>query len=73
MFNWVQGENGKVSIRNVRKDTNDSLKKLKGDGVSEDAIKGGEEEVQKLTDAHVAKIAKYSNLALLMYKNEKVA
>ncbi|WP_109831682.1 ribosome recycling factor [Reichenbachiella versicolor] len=51
-----EGENGKVSVRNVRKDTNDSLKKLKGDGVSEDAIKGAEEDVQKLTDAHVAKI-----------------
>lgn len=51
-----EGENGKVSIRNVRKDTNDSLKKLKSDGVSEDAIKGAEEEVQKLTDQHVVKI-----------------
>ena len=45
-------ENGKVSIRNARKDTNDSLKKLEGDGVSEDQVKDAEGEVQKLTDKH---------------------
>jgi ribosome recycling factor len=52
----AEGENGKVSIRNVRKDTNDSLKKLLKDGVSEDAVKDAENEVQKLTDSHVTKI-----------------
>ncbi|MCV9387696.1 ribosome recycling factor [Reichenbachiella ulvae] len=52
----AEGENGKVSIRNVRKDTNDSLKKLLKDGVSEDAVKDAEAEVQKLTDSHVVKI-----------------
>lgn len=51
-----EAENGKISVRNVRKDTNDSLKKLKGDGVSEDAIKSAEDEVQKLTDKHIAEI-----------------
>ncbi|MEQ9405222.1 MAG: ribosome recycling factor [Cyclobacteriaceae bacterium] len=50
----AEAENGKISIRNARKDTNDSLKKL--DGVSEDLIKDAEGEVQKLTDEHVAKI-----------------
>ncbi len=52
----AEGEHGKVSIRNVRKDTNDSLKKLLKDGVSEDAVKDAEGEVQKLTDGHTAKI-----------------
>ena len=52
----AEAEKGKVSIRNARKDTNDSLKKLQKDGVSEDAIKDAEGEVQKITDAHVAKI-----------------
>ncbi len=51
-----EGENGKISIRNARKETNDALKKLKNDGVSEDAIKGAEEEVQKLTDKHIVEI-----------------
>lgn len=45
-------ENGKVSIRNARKETNDSLRKLEGEGVSEDQIKDAEGEVQKLTDKH---------------------
>lgn len=49
-------ESGKISIRNVRKEVNDSLKKLLKDGVSEDAVKGAEDEVQKLTDSHTAKL-----------------
>jgi ribosome recycling factor len=47
-------EHGKVSIRNIRKDTNEQLKKIKG--VSEDDIKNAEDEVQKLTDEFIAKI-----------------
>lgn len=49
-------ENGKVSIRNVRKEVNDSLKKLLKDGVAEDAVKGAEDEVQKITDTHTEKL-----------------
>jgi len=51
-----EAENSKVSIRNVRKETNDALRKLKNDGVAEDAIKTAEEKVQKLTDKHTALI-----------------
>jgi ribosome recycling factor len=51
-----EAENGKISLRNVRKDTNDSLKKLKNDGVAEDAIKTAEDQVQKITDSHTALI-----------------
>jgi len=47
-------EHGKVSIRNIRKETNEHLKKIKG--VSEDDVKNAEEEVQKLTDDFIAKI-----------------
>ncbi len=50
----AEAEKGKVSIRNARKDTNDSLKKL--DGISEDLIKDAENDVQKLTDDFSAKI-----------------
>ena len=50
----AEAENGKVSIRNTRKETNDSLKKL--DGTSEDLIKDAESDVQKLTDEYTAKI-----------------
>jgi ribosome recycling factor len=47
-------EQGKVSIRSIRKDINEQLKKIKG--VSEDDIKNGEESVQKATDESIAKI-----------------
>lgn len=49
-------ENGKISIRNARKEIMDGLKKLLKDGAPEDAIKGAEDEVQKITDAHTAKV-----------------
>jgi ribosome recycling factor len=47
-------EHGKVSIRNIRKDTNEQLKKIKG--VSEDDVKNAEEKVQKMTDDYITKI-----------------
>lgn len=47
-------EHGKVSVRSVRKETNESLKKIKG--ASEDDIKNAEETVQKLTDDFIARI-----------------
>ncbi len=51
-----EAENGKISIRNIRKDTNDALKKLLKEGASEDLVKSAEDDVQKITDQHVAKI-----------------
>jgi ribosome recycling factor len=55
----AEAESGKVSIRNIRKDTNDSLKQLQKEGTSEDAIKGAEEEVQKITNDHTVKIDQF--------------
>lgn len=49
-------EVAKINIRNARQDGNNSIKKLKGDGVSEDAIKAAEEKIQKTTDNFIAKI-----------------
>lgn len=51
-----EAEKGRVGVRNIRKDTNESIKKLKNDGASEDEIKVGEAEVQKLTDIYSAKV-----------------
>lgn len=51
----AEGEKAKVSLRNVRRDHNEQMKKLKDDGVSEDQIKGGEEEIQKLTNTYATK------------------
>ncbi|MBS1949537.1 MAG: Ribosome recycling factor [Cytophagales bacterium] len=47
-------EHGKVSVRSIRKDTNEALKKIKG--ASEDDLKNAEENVQKLTDNFIVKI-----------------
>jgi ribosome recycling factor len=47
-------EQGKVSTRSVRKETNESLKKIKG--APEDDLKAAEENVQKLTDEYIGKI-----------------
>lgn len=49
-------ENGKISIRNIRKDVNDSLRKLQKEGTSEDAVRDAEAKVQKLTDAHIVQM-----------------
>ena len=49
-------ENGKISVRSVRKDTNDSLKGMLKEGAPEDAVKRAEEKVQQLTDRHIAQI-----------------
>ena len=48
-----KGEAAKVAVRNIRRDGNDAFKKLKGSDVSEDEIKGLEEELQKLTDKYI--------------------
>ncbi len=49
-----EAENGKISVRNIRRDTNNDLKKL--DGVAEDAVKAAEDKVQQFTDVHIKKI-----------------
>ena len=49
-------ETAKVNVRNIRKDTNDDIRKLVKEGVSEDAVKMGEERVQKLTDSFIARV-----------------
>lgn len=49
-------EIARVSVRNVRRDANEVIKKLQKDGLSEDESKIGEEKVQKLTDSFIKKI-----------------
>lgn len=52
-----EAEHGKVSVRNIRKETNEMLRKLlKEGGVSEDEIKNAETKVQTLTDKFVKKM-----------------
>ena len=52
-----EGENAKVAVRNVRRDANDSLKKLvKEKEISDDDERRGQDEVQKMTDKAVTEI-----------------
>lgn len=54
-----EAENGKIALRNIRKDTNTQLKKLEKDkdsGMSEDDLKKEEANVQTLTDKYVKEI-----------------
>ena len=56
-FAKSEAENGKVAVRNVRKDMNNALRKLEKDGeITEDELKRYEDEVQKLTDATIKSI-----------------
>jgi ribosome recycling factor len=50
-----------VAIRNIRKDANEKIRKLKSEGVSEDEMKTGEGEIQKLTDSFIVKVDQLSD------------
>ena len=51
-----EAEHGRVSIRNVRKETNDHLRQLLKEHVAEDAVKKAELHVQELTDEYIKKV-----------------
>ena len=54
-----KGEGAKVAVRNIRRDANDSFKKMeKADEISEDEKTEAEEKIQKLTDKMIEKIDK---------------
>ncbi len=55
----TEGEDAKIAIRNIRRDANESLKKLlKDKAISEDDERRAQDDVQKLTDKFVAEIDK---------------
>lgn len=52
-----EAEEGKVSIRNIRRDANDSLKKMEKSGdITEDDQRGYSDDIQKMTDDHIRQI-----------------
>jgi len=54
-----EGEDAKVAVRNLRREANEALKKLvKDKAISEDDERRAQDDVQKLTDRHVAEIDK---------------
>ena len=63
------GEKGKVSIRNIRREANEDLKKkLKEKAISEDENKNFEKNIQKLTDQNIEIIEK-----LLIEKEKEIS
>lgn len=54
-----KSEEGKVSVRNIRRDANEHLKKLRKDSkISEDEEKRAEEKIQKITDKYILDVEK---------------
>jgi ribosome recycling factor len=54
-----EGEQAKVSIRNIRRDAIEQIKKLQKDGTSEDECKDSEASVQDATDKFIALVEKH--------------
>lgn len=54
-----EGEHAKVAIRNIRRDAIEHIKKLQKDGLSEDACKDAEADVQQTTDKYTALVEKH--------------
>jgi ribosome recycling factor len=54
-----EGEHGKITIRNLRRDAIEKIKKLQKDGLSEDVAKDTEADVQDLTDRYIALVDKH--------------
>ncbi len=50
------GEEAKVAVRAIRRECNDKIKALKKSDISEDEIKKGEEDIQKVTDNFIKEI-----------------
>jgi len=54
-----EGEHSKVAVRNIRRDAIEQIKKLQKDGLSEDAAKDAEKEIQDTTDKFIVVIEKH--------------
>ncbi|MBM7071776.1 ribosome recycling factor [Shewanella sp. 202IG2-18] len=53
----AEAENGRIAVRNVRRDANSEFKSLeKEKGCTEDDVRTGEADIQKITDANIKKI-----------------
>ncbi|HEY6977171.1 MAG TPA: ribosome recycling factor [Chitinophagaceae bacterium] len=55
----AEGEHSRVAIRNIRRDSIEHIKRLQKDGLSEDAAKDAEKDIQQLTDKFIALIDKH--------------
>src|SRR4029078_7763215 len=55
----AEGENSKISIRNIRRDAIEAIKKLQKNGLSEDAAKDAEADIQELTNRFILLVDKH--------------
>ncbi|MCA0382323.1 MAG: ribosome recycling factor [Bacteroidetes bacterium] len=54
-----EGEHAKVAVRNIRRDAIEKVKKAQKDGLSEDAAKDTEADIQEMTDRFIALVEKH--------------
>ena len=54
-----EGEQSRVAIRNIRRDSIEQIKKLQKDGLSEDEAKDAEKEIQDITDKYIGFVDKH--------------
>jgi len=54
-----EGEHAKVAIRSIRRDAIESIKKAQKNGLSEDASKDAENDIQELTDRYISLVDKH--------------
>ena len=54
-----EGEHSKVAIRNIRRDAIEHIKRLQKNGLSEDAAKDAENDVQGITDKYISQVEKH--------------
>ncbi len=54
-----EGEHAKISVRSIRRDTIEHIKKFQKDGLSEDAAKDAEADVQVITDKFISLVEKH--------------
>ncbi len=52
----TEAENSKIAVRNIRKESNEKVKKLQKDGLAEDMAKDAEASIQQITDQFIARV-----------------
>ena len=55
----AEGEQAKIAMRNIRRDSIEQIKKAEKDGLSEDAAKDGEAAIQEITNNYISLIEKH--------------
>jgi ribosome recycling factor len=63
----AEGENGRITIRNLRRDANEHVKKEVKKGLPEDVLKDAETKIQNITDSFISKVDKH-----LEYKEKEI-